>query len=41
MGDYMEKYYQEDLYLNGDRKSLEKIEYYKKDRKDAIELENR
>ncbi len=36
----MEKYYQEDLYLNGDRKSLEKIEYLKKDRKDAIELEN-
>ncbi len=36
----MKKYYQEDYYLNGDRKSLERIEYLKKDRKDTIKLES-
>ena len=36
----MKKYYQEDYYLNGDRKSLEIIEYFKKDRKDTIKLES-
>ena len=36
----MKKYYQEDYYLNGDRKSLEKIEEYRKGRKNTIKLES-
>ena len=36
----MSKYYQEELYLKGDRTSLDTIEKFKKERQDKIDIEN-